>query len=58
MFHHNTYEHSWPSTDKKMHDQIDNTLIDRRQHSSIIYAQSSRGADSDKTPAKLGTDCQ
>jgi hypothetical protein len=36
-------------SDEKTHNQIDHILIDTKSHSSIIYAQSFRGAGCDNT---------
>jgi len=38
---------SWTSPDRHTHNQIDNILIDRRWHSSILNVQSFRVADCD-----------
>jgi endonuclease/exonuclease/phosphatase family metal-dependent hydrolase len=33
--HHSIHKYTWTSPDRKIHNQIDHILIDRRQHSSI-----------------------
>ena len=39
--------HTWTFPDGKTHNQTDNILIDRRQHSSILDLRSFTGADCD-----------
>jgi hypothetical protein len=43
--HRNIRKYTWTSLDGKNHNQIDHTLIDRREHSSIQDVRSFRGAD-------------
>ena len=43
--HRNTHKCNWTSPDGQTHNQIDQLLIDRRRHSSIIDVRSIRGAD-------------
>ncbi|PNF19373.1 hypothetical protein B7P43_G06348, partial [Cryptotermes secundus] len=45
--HQNIHKFTWTSPDGKIHNQIDHILIDRRQHSSILYVRSFRAADCD-----------
>jgi hypothetical protein len=45
--HHNIHKFICTSPDGKMHNQIDHTLIDRRQQSSIFDIQLFRAADCD-----------
>src|SRR5215510_15103928 len=45
--HRNVHKYTWTSPDWKTHNQIDNVLIDRRWHSSIVDVRSFRGADCD-----------
>ena len=45
--HRDIHKHTWTSPDGKIHSQIDNILIDRRWHSSILDVRSFRGADCD-----------
>ncbi|PNF34643.1 hypothetical protein B7P43_G05860 [Cryptotermes secundus] len=48
MFPHlNIHNFTWASPDGKIHNQIDNILIDRRRHSSILDVRSFRAADCD-----------
>jgi hypothetical protein len=46
--HRNIHKFTWPSPGGKTHNQIDNILIDRRRHSSVLYVRSLRAADCDK----------
>ena len=41
----NIHKYNWTAPDGKNHNQIDNILIDRRRHSSILDVGSFRGAD-------------
>jgi hypothetical protein len=45
--HRNVHKFSWSSPDGKTHNQIDNILIDRRRHTSILDVRSFRPADCD-----------
>jgi len=45
--HRNIYKYTWPSTDGKIHTQIEDVFIDRRWHSSILDVQSFRVAACD-----------
>jgi len=45
--HRNIYEYTWTSPDGKTHNQIDQILIERRRHSSVLNVRSFRGADCD-----------
>jgi hypothetical protein len=48
MFAHlNIHKYTWTSPDRKTHNQIDNILIDRSWHSSIMNVRNFRGADCD-----------
>jgi len=47
LTHHNIHRYTWTSPDGKTHNQIDNILMDRRWHSSILDVQSFTGADCD-----------
>jgi hypothetical protein len=47
--HRNIDKFNGTSLDRKMHNQIDHILIDRRRHSSILDVQSFRAADCDTT---------
>jgi hypothetical protein len=48
MFPHcKIHKYTGTSPEGKTHNQIDNVLVDRRQHSSILDVQSFRGADCD-----------
>jgi hypothetical protein len=42
--HRNTHRFTWTPPDGKTHKQIDNILIDRRRHSSILDVRSFRAA--------------
>jgi hypothetical protein len=48
--HHNIYKYTWTFPEGKMHSQIDHVLLDRSQHSSVLYIRSLRWAD-------CGTNC-
>jgi hypothetical protein len=58
--HHSIYKFTWPSIDRKTHNQIDHILIDKRRHSSILDVRSFRAADCDTETIwcwqKLGRD--
>ena len=45
--HHNIHKYTLTSPDGKTNSHIDHVLIDRRQHSSILFVRSFRGADCD-----------
>jgi len=45
--HRKIHKYTWTSTDGKIHNQTDHTLIDRRWHKSILEVRSFRGADCD-----------
>ena len=45
--HRNTHKYTWTSPDGKTHNQIDQVLIGRIWHSSILDVRSFRGADCD-----------
>jgi hypothetical protein len=45
--HRNIQEYTWTSPDGTTHNKIDHILIDRTWHSSLLDAQSFRGADCD-----------
>jgi len=45
--HRNIHKYTWTSHDIKTLNHIDNVLIDRRCHSSILDVRSFRGADCD-----------
>jgi hypothetical protein len=42
--HRNIHKFNWTSPDTKTHNQTDHILIDRRQHSSILFVQSFKAA--------------
>ena len=43
--HRDIHKYTWPSSDRKTHNQNDHILIDRRWYSSIPDVRSFRGAD-------------
>jgi hypothetical protein len=46
MFPHcNVHKHTWSSPERKMHNHIDQIVMDRRRHSSILDVRSFREAD-------------
>jgi len=45
--HRNIHKYTWTSHDGKTHNQIDQILIDRGWHSSVLDLRSFRGADRD-----------
>jgi hypothetical protein len=45
--HQNVHKCTWTFSDGKTHNQIDQILIDRRWHSSILDYRSFRGTDCD-----------
>jgi hypothetical protein len=45
--HRNIHKYTWTSPDGKTHSQIDNFLVDRRRHSSVLDVRSFRAADCD-----------
>jgi len=45
--HRNIHKYTWTSSDGKTHNLIDQVLIDRRWHSSVLDVRSFRGADCD-----------
>jgi hypothetical protein len=45
--HRKIHKHTWTFPDGNTHNQIDQVLIDRRRHSSILDVRSFRGADCD-----------
>jgi predicted lipase len=47
FLHRIIHKYTWRSNDGKTHNQIDNILIDRIWHSSILDVRSFRGADCD-----------
>jgi hypothetical protein len=58
--HRNNHKYIWTSSDGKTHNQIDNFLVDRRRHSSVLDVRLFREADCDNdhylVVAKLGKD--
>ena len=47
FLHRNIHKYTWTAPDGKTHNQIDNILIDRRWHSSILDVRICRGDDCD-----------
>jgi hypothetical protein len=47
FLHHKIHKYIWTSPEGNTHNQIDQVLIDRRWHSSILYVLSFRGAERD-----------
>jgi hypothetical protein len=45
--HRKIHKYTWTSPEEKTHNQIDHVLIYRRRRSTVLYAQSFRGADCD-----------
>ena len=45
--HHNIHKYNWPSRNRKIDNQIDHVLTDKRWRSSILDVQSFSGADSE-----------
>jgi len=45
--HRNIHKYIWTSPDGRTHNQIDDLLVDRRWHSSVLDVRSFRGADCD-----------
>jgi hypothetical protein len=45
--HRNIHKYTWTSPDGNTHNQIDNILLDRRRHSSVLDVRSFRAADCD-----------
>jgi hypothetical protein len=45
--HHKIHKYTWTSPEGNTHNQIDQVLIDRRQHSSILDVRPFRGVDCD-----------
>ena len=45
--HRNIRKYVWTSPDGRTHNQIHNTLTDRKRHSSIVDVRSFRGANYD-----------
>jgi hypothetical protein len=45
--HRKVHKYFWASPDEKTHNQIDNFLIDRQSHSSVLHVRSFRAADCD-----------
>jgi hypothetical protein len=47
FIHHDIHTYTWISPDDVTHNQIDDVLTDKGQHSNILDGQSFRGAESD-----------
>jgi len=47
LLHRHIHKYTWTSPDEKTHNQIDQILIDRSKHSSILDVRSFRGAECD-----------
>jgi hypothetical protein len=45
--HHNIHKYTWTFPDGKAHNQIYNTLVDRRRHSNVLDIRSYKAADCD-----------
>jgi hypothetical protein len=45
--HYNIHKYTWTSPDRKLDNQTDHILIDRRRHSSVLDVQSFRAPDCD-----------
>jgi len=45
FLHRNIHKYTWTSSEGKTHNQIDQELIGRRWHSSVLEARSFRGVD-------------
>jgi hypothetical protein len=45
--HCNIHKYTWTSPDRKIHNQIDHILVDRRRHSNVLDVRSYRAADCD-----------
>jgi hypothetical protein len=45
--HRKIHKHTWTSSERKTHNQIDHVLIDKRRHSTILDVRSFREADCD-----------